>query len=318
MGNSSSSGRKLSPFSLKMAEGVFPAKVCHPRTATTPPRLPPPGRPPPPIDTATAPCAMRCTPPPSVTASSPHPPPQVGAPSGAISTAMYFEALPSAAALKALIREQLLSFDTFGCLYRNGRWVEPPGGVDVEQHVIEATVSSDAEMLAYCEKEMVRPLRNGTAAPLWELHLVANTARGGRSLLLFRNEHALGDGVALNQVLSRLATDVAGRRLPPASYTRPPKAPGKGPCALLAEALRAVCKYLSAPFGPYDSDTPLVRPLAERRALTFGARRKAVLVPEHSLDMVKRIKNLTLAPYSNSKPPSLSLILILTLALTLA
>ena len=39
---------------------------------------------------------------------------------------MYFEALPSAAALKALIREELLSFDTFGCLYRNGRWVEPP------------------------------------------------------------------------------------------------------------------------------------------------------------------------------------------------
>ena len=69
---------------------------------------------------------MRCTAPPSATASSPHPLPQVGAPSGAISTAMYFEALPSAAALKALIREQLLSFDTFGCLYRDGRWVEPP------------------------------------------------------------------------------------------------------------------------------------------------------------------------------------------------
>ena len=57
MGNSSSSGRKLSPFSQKMAEGVFPAKVCHPRTATTPPRLPPP-----PIDTATAPLrdAVHC------------------------------------------------------------------------------------------------------------------------------------------------------------------------------------------------------------------------------------------------------------------
>ena len=42
----------------------------------------------------------------------------------------------------------------------------------------------------------------GTAAPLWEAHLVTNTARGGRSLLLFRNEHALGDGVALNQALT--------------------------------------------------------------------------------------------------------------------
>ena len=56
---------------------------------------------------------------------------------------MYFEALPSAAALKALIREGLLSFDTFGCLYRDGRWIEPPGGVDVEQHVIEAVVDSE-------------------------------------------------------------------------------------------------------------------------------------------------------------------------------
>ena len=130
-------------------------------------------------------------------------PEKVGAPSGAISTALYFKVLPTAAALKALIREQLLSFDSFACLYRNGRWVEPPGGVDVDQHVIEAAVASEAELLAYCEVEMMRPLRNGAAAPLWELHLVTNTAQGGRSLLLFRNEHALGDGIALNQAPQR-------------------------------------------------------------------------------------------------------------------
>ena len=145
-------GRKLNPFSAKMAEGCFVKKT--------------------------------------------------GAPTGAISAALYFSELPSPAEMQALLRDKLLSFDAFTSVFRSGCWV--PVEVDLAAHVFEATVGSEAELLAYCETEMVAPLRNGAGAPLWEVHAVRNTG-GGRSMLFFRLEHAIGDGVALNQVPSRAA-----------------------------------------------------------------------------------------------------------------
>ena len=229
-------GRKLNPFSAKMAEGVFVEKV--------------------------------------------------GAPTGAISTALYFSELPSPAELQALLRDKLLSFDVFTSVFRSGRWV--PVEVDLAAHVFEATVSSDAELLAYCETEMVTALRNGAGAPLWEVHTVRNTG-SGRSMLFFRIEHAIGDGVALNQVLSRLATDSKGAPLPPASYTRPAKPP-RSLLALLLEGLCAALKYAGSPMGRFDSDTPLVPARAERNPLRFKGRRKIVLMPEHGLSLIKRIK----------------------------
>ena len=145
-------GRKLNPFSAKMAEGCFVKKT--------------------------------------------------GAPTGAISAALYFSELPSPAEMQALLRDKLLSFDAFTSVFRSGCWV--PVEVDLAAHVFEATVGSEAELLAYCETGMVAPLRNGADAPLWEVHAVRNTG-GGRSMLFFRLEHAIGDGVALNQVSSRPA-----------------------------------------------------------------------------------------------------------------
>ena len=144
---SASPGRKLNPFSCKMAKGVFNKKI--------------------------------------------------GAPTGAISTALYFSELPSPDEVRALLREKLLSFDVFTSVFRSGHWVAVV--VDVAAHVFEATVGSEAELLAYCETEMLKPLRNGANAPLWEVHMVRNTASGGRSMLLFRVDHAIGDGIALNQ-----------------------------------------------------------------------------------------------------------------------
>ena len=136
---SPSPGRKLNPFSAKMAEGVFAKKV--------------------------------------------------GAPTGAISTALFFSELPSPGELQALLRDKLLNFDVFTSVFRSGCWV--PVEVDLAAHVFEATVGSDAELLTYCETEMVMPLRNVAGAPLWEVHMVRNTG-SGRSMLFFRIEHAVG------------------------------------------------------------------------------------------------------------------------------
>ena len=105
-------GRKLNPFSAKMAEGCFVKKT--------------------------------------------------GAPTGAISAALDFSELPSPAEMQALLRDKLLSFDAFTSVFRSGCWV--PVEVDLAAHVFEATVGSEAELLAYCEKGMVAPLRNGADA----------------------------------------------------------------------------------------------------------------------------------------------------------
>lgn len=224
---------------------------------------------------------------------------KIGAPSGAISAMLYFDQLPSAAELTALLQDRLLGLDVYSSVYSNGRWV--PVDIDVSKHVIEATVGSDAEMLAYCEAEMLKPLRNGTGAPLWEVHMISNKQValegsidgprwGGRSMLFFRVEHALGDGIALNQALTRLATDQAGKPLPAATYSRPPKTGRRSLFELFCAILSAAFKYATAPIGPFDSDSPLVPRRALRSALTFSPRRKIVLVPEHGLNLIKRIK----------------------------
>lgn len=123
-----------------------------------------------------------------------------------INAALYFNELPSAAGLAAL-QAELFKFDCFSAVPKAGRWV--PQVPDAAKHLLHAEVASEPALHAYLEKASMQLLRHSSddaeSTPRWELHAVRNCG-AGRSMLLCRIDHALGDGIALSQVWPHLST----------------------------------------------------------------------------------------------------------------
>ena len=122
--------------------------------------------------------------------------------------------------------------------------------------------------------------------------MVQNTG-AGRQMLFVRVDHCCADGIALVQVLNRIARRADGRPLAPASYTRPPR-PKQSAGAACCDALAGLGKNLALPVGGYDAQLAISAPADARKAGVAyppGGRRKIVVVPEHSLNLLKRIKN---------------------------
>ena len=218
-----------------------------------------------------------------------------------ISAALYFDVLPSIEALERLITDDLSAFDSLAGPPVNGRWPVPSAvltaAVDPEQHLFLVEVASEQDMAAYFEELMHQPLRNEGGA-LFELHAVHN--RGvGRSALLVRVHHACGDGVALNQVLHRIAKRLDGSPLEPAPYTQ--RAPSERDSSCVACGLcAAVASNVQAAFGTPDSLLPSNAPTHAdshggccdcARSLRSSGRRRLLLVPPHSLNLIRRLKN---------------------------
>ena len=170
-----------------------------------------------------------------------------------ISAAIHFKQLPPHEAIRGTLIKNFLSFDSLAGLPTKGRWV--PVDFDESKHLFYTEVSSGAELLPWMEKAMVKPLANRENGPWWEIHALS-TADKSDAVLFFRVDHACADGVALTQVLSKVATSLDGSPLPTSPYTKRPKTPTDF-CAALCSALKAAVKYALAPFGAMDSDLPI-------------------------------------------------------------
>ena len=120
--------------------------------------------------------------------------------------------------------------------------------------------------------------------------MVTNTGRG--SMLFVRVDHCCADGIALVQVLNRIARRADGRPAR-ARKLRPPR-PKQSAGAACCDALAGLGKNLALPVGGYDAQLAISAPADARKAGVAyppGGRRKIVVVPEHSLNLLKRIKN---------------------------
>ena len=204
-----------------------------------------------------------------------------------ICAGLYFRELPSMAAIEQLVREGLLSFDSLSSRPVRGVW-EACGPFELEKHVLRHDAADEEDLLAFAEAKMSEPLLNRDAGPWWEMWACTTRDPGSRSMLYFRVEHACADGMAILQVLSRIATTLEGAPLPPAVFRRAePK--GVSWFGWLCNGLRSAFKYANLPLGSFDTACPF-RPTPPCELLRFGERR-LVVVPPHSLGMIKRIKN---------------------------
>jgi len=180
----------------------------------------------------------------------------------------------------------VLSFDTLSGQPVRGKW--QPCTFEFAKHVLYHECADEAALVAFAQETMNAPVRNKEHGPWWEMHMVTTRDAAGRSMIFFRVEHACGDGMAILQVLSRLGTTEDGQPLPEMSYMRPKPAPISW-FRWLCGAVGAFFKYANLPLGPFDS-TCAFHPTKPCELLRFAPRR-LVVVPPHSLNMIKRLKN---------------------------
>ena len=227
-----------------------------------------------------------------------------------ITAELLFATLPTRSAVEELVRSLLGSFDAL-----SGRpsdkfehWV--PCAVDPKELIFEHEIDGGPNsMQALVEQLIMQPIRHKATGPWWEVHRVYNKAAGASPLwgppehhrLIVRIEHACGDGIALSQVLSKIAGT------PAQAYKAKPSVTKPNPCALLCDAIGSVARTLAAALGPHDTSLPINQ--LPRAQGCFGpsaalgpssCQRHVVHVPEHSLELIKRIKDAASA--SSGKP----------------
>ena len=202
-----------------------------------------------------------------------------------ISAGLYFNELPSDSAIEALVKEQILSFDSLSGQPIGGRWEKV--GFDASKHILHHELDNEQGLIDFTQATMSAPLANREKGPWWEIHVCQTRDPSSRSMLFFRVEHACADGMAILQVLSRVATTVEGEPLPPAVFNRP-KAKPVSWWSWLCSGIASIFKYLNLPLGPFDS-TCAFKPSRPCQLLKFG-HRQLVVVPPHSLNTIKRTK----------------------------
>jgi diacylglycerol O-acyltransferase len=168
---------------------------------------------------------------------------------------------------------------------------------NIEDRFVQAQVDSQEALRKYVEEIITVPLN--VTQPLWEIHVVKNT--GGRSALVARFHHALGDGISmvglfLNVFRNEDGSKVelpSGKNLDAASSPKPKGGSDDSKKrqtlqSKLESAAKTLWKVLTLPYVSYDSPLCIKDPTGP---LVFSGRRKLILCEPIDLNLVKEIKN---------------------------
>ncbi len=132
---------------------------------------------------------------------------------------IYFDELPSAEELREAVAERVLLFPRFRSLIQTNPKLPAQREfkeldrslINLDNHIVHRTVSSDAELIRVIEKELVGKQMD-LSIPGWSLWAVKNT--GGLSCCVLNIHHGIGDGVSLMKVQMELLTDKLGNKIP--------------------------------------------------------------------------------------------------------
>eukprot|EP00743_Colponemidia_sp_Colp-15_P003197 GILK01003454.1.p1 GENE.GILK01003454.1~~GILK01003454.1.p1 ORF type:complete len:501 (-),score=63.44 GILK01003454.1:169-1671(-) len=185
-------------------------------------------------------------------------PPRYNIPHAIVQSALFFDSLPTVEDIKAVVREKMLIYHRLCSICEvlpSGEVVFKPAEINVDDHIITAAVENDQHLMAYLDQLCVRPV--DMSKPLWELHVIRNGS--GRSVLVPRVHHAVGDGLSMVNVFMFLFTDAEGAALSPPSFLtaqRHVQSSRKQLVAYLRTALglfTSIVKVLSLAIGASDS-----------------------------------------------------------------
>jgi len=244
-------------------------------------------------------------------------PPEFSVPHPIIQGYMEFDTLPDQATLETMVN-YFLTFERFRCLVvvqpdGSGELHEPSQPMTADSFITRTAVSSLSDAHQYLEGLLHESLPFNR--PLWQMHVVENS--GGRSLVIIRLHHLVGDGLSLLNVLlgavcekdgtvpvlpnfgkmdaassdkkapSGLtkAADSSAATPAPAS-AKPKRSPVEYALTMLRKTVKAFLKVAGMPVGPHDTKTPFTFP----SPYSYSKRRKVVFMPDIPLEEIKALR----------------------------
>jgi len=219
-----------------------------------------------------------------------------------VNGALFFKRLPTQ---RAIVDAFTTAFSTqlrFRSLAKSdGTWA--PASVDPSYHFVESPpAAGSVGVRATIEELIMEDLDH--SHPLWRVHRVPAKAEGELSAVLLRVHHCIGDGFAIVSIFQGMARQADGtpagetalmRRLAEERARRQQGCAVKQALrgvAIGADAVKSFISNVSLPFRCLETDLSITKPREERkRACQYGARRRVVYVPPHSLAYVKACKD---------------------------
>lgn len=212
-----------------------------------------------------------------------------------INTAIYFDKCPTVENVAAKCRG-LMHYDRFrstivktaeGCFF-----VDITDSIDVERDLVRSIdVDSEAALAKKIDELCSLTYPEGEKVPLFVMYRLNNTG-AGKSAVLVRLHHAIGDGVALIGAMSKVFEDLQGN---PFSLDIP-KNMGGGTTrtfnlATLWKFVTSTVSVMALPLTPFDSPIVFTDPAKKTNLTMKDRRRTTVYFPVLSLEFVKRLKN---------------------------
>jgi NRPS condensation-like uncharacterized protein len=224
-------------------------------------------------------------------------PKEMKCPNHIINIVLRLKGKPNVTELKEGFRTHCLPFMKFHSVpsvpnLKTLEAVWTPVTVDLDQHFFESNVKSEVEADDVTQAIINTDLRD-RSRPWWEAHVLYGD-QGRISVIIFRLEHCLGDGVSLMEVMMPLAKDEKGEPLNLEALFAPSARGGRPKMSLLKTLMLplsfvgAAVKILAGPLLFKDTSTPL-RHMDEYKV--WNRKRVFVRFPAVSLDFIKDIKN---------------------------
>lgn len=212
-----------------------------------------------------------------------------------INIATYFDDLPSVEDLAQSIQDKFVPFVRFSSVpvFVGDSWEWNPVEVDVSKHIHMVQVSSEEQLQGKLEELMVKDLRD-PSRPQWEFIGVRNTGKG-RSCMLVRLHHALGDGLSFVSLFMETGflQDADGNKLPENPMFKQAMK-GLPKVQLTWEKIRKIVasfvEVLTLGVSKFDSPSAFNSP-NQQEGIVNNGQRKIVILPTLSLARIKALKN---------------------------
>lgn len=207
-----------------------------------------------------------------------------------INTVLYFKKCPSDEAIEATFRE-LLFYDRFrSCITRDksGSIILKDLGASINfaKHILHChTVKSEKEMMEKIDLVACKTVISMENGPLWQVHRYNNS--GGKSSVVIRVHHAIGDGISLVGSMSKVFKKLDGT---PFSSSIPENMGKSKTKQAVLPFLKSLVEVLGLANSSFDSD--LVFTSQDKKNLVSGPR-QTIMFPTLNLTFVKAVKDAT-------------------------
>jgi hypothetical protein len=166
---------------------------------------------------------------------------------------------------------------------------------DINNHVVTSSFETEQQCYEEIERLSKSSFDHMKGKPAWVFHRIVNNGTG-KSLMLLRVHHVVGDGIALVLAIDRIFTNSKGEKvkteLPGSKYgskNNKPKPPQDSFLTHLSRFLLSFFRVVTLATTPYDSDILFTSSNKSKLAMNLS-NQAVVYLPNVSLEYVKELK----------------------------